>query len=64
MNCYMPELRKFQRSKDKVAEVLNYLKNNRCEDERTTISISVLERSIELINNKIEEFEKKKPFNY
>ncbi|CAN5358041.1 hypothetical protein BH09BAC6_BH09BAC6_31590 [soil metagenome] len=59
----MPELRKFQRSKERVAEVLNYLKNNKCLDERNNSSISALERSLELIDTKMQEFEKKNLFN-
>ena len=58
----MPELRKFQRSKERVAEVLNYLKNNKSVDDRNYTSITALERSIELIDTKMQEFEKKNLF--
>ena len=59
----MAELRKFQRSKEKVAEILDYLKSTRYQDERVNTSICVLEKSLELIDSKIEEYERKKLLN-
>jgi hypothetical protein len=52
----MAELNKFQRSKDKITEMINYLMNKTAEDEKAHLFIYELEKSIQLLDLKIEDF--------
>ena len=52
----MAELNKFQRSKDKITEMINYLMNKTAEDEKARLFIYELERSIQILDLKIEDF--------
>jgi len=59
----MADLNKFQRSKERIAEVLNYLTFATTNDEKTNSFITDLEKSLVIIDSKMEEFEKKQPVN-
>jgi hypothetical protein len=54
----MADLNKFLRSKDRLKEIHHYLLNKRTEDEKTNSFISLVEESIKVIDNKMEEFKK------
>ena len=58
----MADLNKFQRSKERIAELLNYLTAS-SKDEKVNSFINDLEKSIKIIDNKMEEFEKKELFS-
>ena len=55
----MAELNKFQRSKDRIKEILNHLVNNSSDDEATNSFIDNLKQSIEILDNKMDEFRQK-----
>ncbi len=55
----MADLNKFLRSKDRITEILNYLMRNTPENERTDSFINNLEKSIKIIDDKMEEFKVK-----
>jgi len=55
----MADLNKIQRSKDLIAELLNYLVNTPQRDEKTTSFINELQLSMQLIDNKMEKFKQK-----
>lgn len=55
----MADLNKIQRSKDLIAELLNYLVNTPQHDEKTTSFINELQLSMQLIDNKMEKFKRK-----
>jgi hypothetical protein len=59
----MADLNKFHRSKERIAELLNYLTFNNPKDEKVSSFINDLEKSIQIIDNKMEEFEKKELFS-
>ena len=59
----MADLNKYQRSKERIAEVLKYFASNRASDEQTYSFISDLEESIKIIDSKMEEFEKRELVN-
>jgi len=52
----MADLNQFQRSKDRITEILNYLLAENPADERTHSFIRDLETSIKILDDKIEEF--------
>lgn len=54
----MADINKFQRSKDRIIEVLNYLMSVTDENDTKVSSIYALERSIQILDNKIEEFKR------
>lgn len=51
----MADLNKFQRSKDRIAEVLNYLMSKEI-DLKTNLIINTLQKSIQIIDDKIDQF--------
>ncbi len=51
----MADLNKFQRSKDRIAEVLNYLMSKEI-DSKTNLIINTLQKSIQIIDDKIDQF--------
>jgi hypothetical protein len=55
----MADLNKFIRSKDKLTEVLRNLMHISIEDERTAMYISHLQQSIKIIDDKMNECQKK-----
>jgi len=55
----MADLNKFQRSKDRITEILNYLMNKTADDEKTDLFITDLQKSLQIIDHKMEEFERK-----
>jgi hypothetical protein len=55
----MAELNKFQRSKDRILEILNYLISIKSKDEKTKTFISDLQKSLRLLDKKMDEFRKK-----
>jgi hypothetical protein len=55
----MADLNKFKRSKDRITEILNYLLNKTADDEKTDLYINDLQRSLQIIDHKMEEFERK-----
>ena len=55
----MADINKFQRSKDKIKEVINYLLNNSGRDEETKVFIDNLQHSLQVIDHKMDEFKKK-----
>jgi hypothetical protein len=57
----MADLNKIQRSKDRLVEVLHYLMYRSADDERTNMFINDLEKSIKIIDNKIEDFKQREP---
>ena len=59
----MADINKFYRSKERIAEVLNYLLCTATPNERTNIFINELQKSIKIIDCKIEAFEKKELVN-
>jgi AAA+ ATPase superfamily predicted ATPase len=54
----MADLSKIQRSKDLIAELLNYLKNSSKKDKKTMAFINELQLSMQLIDNKMEKFKR------
>ena len=50
------ELNQFQRSKDRLNEILYHFMTNKNEDDQTFSYLRVLEMSIKKLDNKIEEF--------
>jgi hypothetical protein len=52
----MADLNKFQRSKDKLTEILYYLMTKNNVDEQTVSYIRIVEKSIKTLDHKIEEF--------
>jgi hypothetical protein len=52
----MADINKIQRSKDKIVEILNYLVNAAHSDEETHAFINNLKLSIQIIDNKMDEF--------
>jgi len=59
---YMADINKIQRSKDRITEILNYLVNAAHSDEQTHMAINNLKLSIQIIDNKMDEFKGKKQF--
>ncbi|WP_259066838.1 hypothetical protein HDF24_21160 [Mucilaginibacter sp. X4EP1] len=55
----MADLNKFIRTKDKLTETLKNLMHINTQDERTDMYISHLQKSINIIDDKIAEFMKK-----
>jgi predicted phage-related endonuclease len=55
----MADLNKIQRSRDMILELHNSLVDKVADDETIKSHIHILERSIKLIDNKIEEFKNK-----
>lgn len=51
----MADLNKFQRSKERMVEILNYLMMNGKNDHHNNTYVLTLEQSIEIIDGKIEE---------
>ncbi len=51
----MADLNKFLRSKDRIAEILNYLMMTDGNDKEANPYISTLEQSLQLLDSKIEE---------
>lgn len=50
----MAELNKFQRSKERMVEILNYLMTGKNDQQKNTYVLT-LEQSIQIIDGKIEE---------
>jgi len=59
----MADINKYYRSKERIAEVLNYLSCTATPNEKNNVFISELQKSIKIIEIKIEEFEKKELVN-
>ena len=59
----MADLNKFIRSKDRLTEIHNRLINKRAQDEKTKTIINSVEKSIKIIDNKMEEFKKREFIN-
>jgi hypothetical protein len=59
----MADINKFLRSKDRLTEIHNYLINNNAEDLKTNSYIDIVEESIRVIDNKMEEFKKRDLIN-
>jgi len=59
----MADLNKFQRSKDRITEILNYLMNKTADDEKTDLFITDLQKSLQIIDHKMDEFERKELVN-
>jgi len=55
----MADLNKFQRSKERITEILNYLMMNGGNDHQTNPYVNTLQQSIQIIDDKIEELKKK-----
>ena len=55
----MADLHKVIRSKDRIIEILNYLMSKTIEDEGTRQYISQLQRSIRLLDRKMEEYRRR-----
>jgi hypothetical protein len=58
----MADINKFYRSKERITDVLNYLLCTAVPCERTKLFIQELQKSISIIEHKIEEFERKDKF--
>ena len=54
----MADLNKFQRSKERMTEILNYLMTNGKDDHHEKTYALTLEQSIQIIDNKIEQLKK------
>lgn len=54
----MADLNKFQRSKERMTEILNYLMMNGKNDHHEKSYVLTLEQSIQIIDSKIEELKK------
>ena len=59
----MADINKFQRSKDRINEIITYLMSGTIIDEKTSLSIFLLENSIKIIDNRMLELENKKVIN-
>ncbi|MES2110483.1 MAG: hypothetical protein V4577_17120 [Bacteroidota bacterium] len=51
----MADLNKFQRSKERMVEILNYLMKTGKNDQQKNTYVLTLEQSIQIIDGKIEE---------
>ncbi|MDO3644245.1 MAG: hypothetical protein ACTHMI_21695 [Mucilaginibacter sp.] len=51
----MADLNKFQRSKERMVEILNYLTKTGKNDQQDDTYVLTLEQSIQIIDSKIEE---------
>jgi hypothetical protein len=58
----MADINKIQRSKDMLTDILDYLLNAAHNDEQTHAFINNLKFSIQIIDNKMDEFKSKQPF--
>lgn len=54
----MAELNKFLRSKERMIEILNHLTKSKTKDKNIDISINALQKSISIIDHKMEEFKR------
>lgn len=54
----MADLNKFQRSKERINEVLNYLMHTNNCDQLNSQYVKTLQQSIEVIDEKMEQFKK------
>ena len=52
----MAELNQFQRSKDRLTEILYFLMSKNDADEQTSSYIMIIENAIKTIDRKIQEF--------
>ena len=52
----MAELNQFQRSKDRLTEILYFLRDKNDADEQTNSYIMIIENAINTIDRKIQEF--------
>ena len=52
----MADIHKIQRSRDLIAQLLNYWKNMPKKDEKTTSFINDLQLSMQVIDHKMEKF--------
>jgi len=59
----MADINKFHRSKDRIKEVINYLLQKTSRDEDTDLHISNLQASLQVIDDKMNEFERKSSNN-
>jgi hypothetical protein len=57
--CNMADLNKFHRSRERLIEILNNLMDKTFEDERTAVFINDLQKSIRILDHKLEEFKRK-----
>jgi len=55
----MADFNKFQRSKERIAELLGHLNHRQTADEKVDKYIRSLQQSIKIIDDKMEEFQKK-----
>jgi hypothetical protein len=55
----MADLNKFHRSRERLIEILNHLMDKTFEDERTAVFINDLQKSIRILDHKLEEFKQK-----
>jgi len=56
----MGDLNQFQRSKERITEVLSNLMHKSIKDERTSMFIEDLQKSINKLENKMEEYKRQK----
>ena len=59
----MADINKFQRSKDRIKEVINFLLNTSVKDEETKVFINNLQQSLQVIDHKMDEFKRKNLIN-
>jgi hypothetical protein len=50
----MADLNKFQRSRDRITEILNYLMVNPNDQDKASLFIETLQKSAQIIDDKIE----------
>jgi len=55
----MADLNKFQRSKERITEILNYLMMSGNSDHQTNPYVNTLQQAIEIIDSKMEELKSK-----
>lgn len=58
----MADINKIQRSKDMLTDILNYLVNASHSDEETHLFINNLKVSLQIIDNKMDEFKSGQQF--
>lgn len=55
----MADLNKFQRSKDQIIEMLNYLMSKTAGDETANSFVNVLEQSVKKLDLKMEDYKRR-----
>jgi hypothetical protein len=57
----MAELNQFQRSKDRLNEILCYLMNKKVVDEQTDLYMKTIQTSIKTLEQRIEDYKRERP---